>query len=92
MAKNRRDIDGALWVRGMPLPALHRCKKQVVSKTVNAEGLSFRGAKRRGALSAKREEVPLGCNLGKAVTISPMALLLSDRILRDCHGPFGASQ
>ena len=26
---------------------------------------------RRGALSAKREEVPLGCNLGKAVTISP---------------------
>ena len=47
---------------------------------------------RRGALSAKREEVPLGCNLGKAVTISPMALLLSDRILRDCHGPFGASQ
>ena len=54
--------------------------------------VSLRGAKRRGALSAKREEVPLGCNLGKAVTISPMALLLSDRILRDCHGPFGASQ
>ena len=26
---------------------------------------------RRGALSAKREEVPLGCNLGKAVTFSP---------------------
>ena len=25
----------------------------------------------RGALSAKREEVPLGCNLGKAVTFSP---------------------
>ena len=25
--------------------------------------LSLRGAKRRGALSAKREEVPLGCNL-----------------------------
>ena len=28
--------------------------------------VSLRGAKRRGALSAKREEVPLGCNLGKA--------------------------
>ena len=28
-------------------------------------------AGRRGALSAKREEVPLGCNLGKAVTFSP---------------------
>ena len=28
--------------------------------------VSFRGAKRRGALGAKREEVPLGCNLGKA--------------------------
>ena len=26
---------------------------------------------RRGALSAKHEEVPLGCNLGKAVTFSP---------------------
>jgi len=56
MAKNRRDIDGALWVRSMPRPALHRCKKQVVSKTVNAEGLSLRGAKRRG-------------NLGKALPI-----------------------
>jgi hypothetical protein len=51
MAKNRRDIDGALWMRGMPRPALHRCKKQVVSKTVNAEGLSLRGAKRRGNLA-----------------------------------------
>ena len=29
----------------------------------------------RGALSAKREEVPLGCNLGKAVTISPIVFL-----------------
>ena len=27
-------------------------------------------AGRRGALSAKREEVPLGCNLGKAAAIS----------------------
>ena len=39
----------------------------------------------RGALSAKREEVPLGCNLGEAVAISPMAFLLSGRVLRDCH-------
>ena len=30
-----------------------------------------RALRARGALSAKREEVPLGCNLGKAVTISP---------------------
>ena len=29
----------------------------------------------RGALSAKREEVPLGCNLGKAAAFSPMAFL-----------------
>ena len=29
----------------------------------------------RGALSAKREEVPLGYNLGKAVAFSPMAFL-----------------
>ena len=39
----------------------------------------------RGALSAQREEVPLGCNLGKALTISPMAFLLSNLVLRDCH-------
>ena len=32
--------------------------------------LSVRGAKRRGALSAKREEVPLGCNLGEALPFS----------------------
>ena len=30
-----------------------------------------RSQRGRGALSAKREEVPLGCNLGKAVTFSP---------------------
>ena len=40
---------------------------------------------RRGALSAKREEVPLGCNLGKAVTISPIVFLGSGSVLRDCH-------
>ena len=40
---------------------------------------------RRGALSAKREEVPLGCNLGKALTILPIALPRSSRVLRDCH-------
>ena len=36
---------------------------------VRLSGLSLRGAKRRGALSAKREEVPLGCNLGKALAV-----------------------
>ena len=42
-------------------------------------------AGRRGALSAKREEVPLGCNLGQALTISPMTFLLSNLVLRDSH-------
>ena len=42
-------------------------------------------AGRRGALSAQREEVPLGCNLGKALTISPMTFLLSNLVLRDSH-------
>ena len=40
---------------------------------------------RRGALSAKREEVPLGCNLGKAAAISPKASPRCGRVLRDCH-------
>ena len=40
---------------------------------------------RRGALSAKREEVPLGCNLGKAVAFSPIAFPRCGRVLRDCH-------
>ena len=44
-----------------------------------------RALRARGALSAKREEVPLGCNLGKAVTISPITFLGSGRVLRDCH-------
>ena len=42
-------------------------------------------AGRRGALSAQREEVPLGCNLGKALTISPLTSLLSNLVLRDSH-------
>ena len=47
----------------MPLPAAHLHNKQAIVKMVKAKGLSLRGAKRRGALSAQREEVPLGCNL-----------------------------
>jgi hypothetical protein len=39
----------------------------------------------RGALSAQREEVPLGCNLGKALTISPIAFPRCSRVLRDSH-------
>ena len=39
----------------------------------------------RGALSAQREEVPLGYNLGKAVTVSPIAFPRCCRVLRDCH-------
>ena len=55
----------------MPLPAAHFQSVPAAVKMVIASDLSLRGAKRRGALSAKREEVPLGCNLGKAVTFSP---------------------
>ena len=52
----------------MPLLALHRRFVLGNDKMATAPDLSLRGAKRRGALSAKREEVPLGCNLGKALT------------------------
>ena len=78
----------------MPLPALHRRNQRAVDKTRMAPPICHceEAAGRRGALSAKREEVPLGCNLGEAVAISPMAFLLSGRVLRDCHGPIGASQ
>ena len=69
----------------MPLLALHRRFVLGNDKMATAPDLSLRGAKRRGALSAKREEVPLGCNLGKAVAISPMAFPRFSRILRDCH-------
>ena len=48
---------------GMPLPAAHFQSVPAAVKMVIASDLSLRGAKRRGALSAKREEVPLGCNL-----------------------------
>ena len=47
----------------MPLPAVHFQSVPAAVKMVIASDLSLRGAKRRGALSAKREEVPLGCNL-----------------------------
>ena len=52
----------------MPGPA-QRCRPlQTTDKTVKAKDLSKichceEAAGRRGALSAKREEVPLGCNL-----------------------------
>ena len=73
--------------RGCPLPALHRRNQRAVDKTRMAPPICHceEAAGRRGALSAKREEVPLGCNLGEAVAISPMAFLLSGRVLRDCH-------
>ena len=47
----------------MPLPAAHFQSVPAAVKMVIASDLSLQGAKRRGALSAKREEVPLGCNL-----------------------------
>ena len=48
----------------MPLLALHRRFVLGNDKMATAPDLSLRGAKRRGALSAKREEVPLGCREG----------------------------
>ena len=46
---------------------------RVESGVLKAQGLQIchceEAAGRRGALSAKREEVPLGCNLGKALPI-----------------------
>ena len=36
---------------------MHKAPKFVIARALRA----------RGALSAKREEVPLGCNLGKAL-------------------------
>ena len=70
----------------MPLPVMHLRNKQTIVKTVNAPNCHCEEANgRRGALSAKREEVPLGCNLGKAVTISPIVFLGSGSVLRDCH-------
>ena len=53
----------------MPLPALHRRNQRAVDKTRMAPPICHceEAAGRRGALSAKREEVPLGCNLGKAL-------------------------
>ena len=49
----------------MPLPALHRRNQRAVDKTRMAPPICHceEAAGRRGALSAKREEVPLGCNL-----------------------------
>ena len=48
----------------MPLPVMHLRNKQTIVKTVNAPNCHCEEANgRRGALSAKREEVPLGCNL-----------------------------
>ena len=44
--------------------------ERAIVKTARTSVLSLRGAKRRGALSAKREEVPLGCNLGEALPFS----------------------
>ena len=34
---------------------------------------------------ARGAPVPLGCNLGEAVAISPIAFLRFSRVLRDCH-------
>ena len=53
----------------MPLPALHRRNQRAVDKTRMAPPICHceEAAGRRGALSAKREEVPLGCNLGEAL-------------------------
>ena len=53
----------------MAISGRHCRSERAIVKTVRTSDLSLRGAKRRGALSAKREEVPLGCNLVKASPI-----------------------
>ena len=77
----------------MPLP-VHRCRPEpAIVKTVGAPICHCEEANgQRGALSAKREEVPLGCNLGQAVTFFAEAHLLSNMVLRDCHGRKAPSQ
>ena len=48
----------------MPLPAMHLQPVQTAVKMANAPRFVIARPQRgRGALSAKREEVPLGCNL-----------------------------
>ena len=70
---NRFSLNGMRQLR-LPMALIER----PVQGHSNEEGtgapqhhsdVSLRGAKRRGALSAKREEVPLGCNLGKALPV-----------------------
>ena len=46
----------------------HLAEEQRLSRAMLPD-VSLRGAKRRGALSAKREEVPLECNFGKALAV-----------------------
>ena len=54
----------------MPRPATHLPPVQAIVKMVNAPQIVIaRALCARGALSAKREEVPLGCNLGKALAV-----------------------
>ena len=53
-----------------PFGAGHHCQRRAPRFVI------ARPQRGRGALSAKREEVPLGCNLGKAAAISPMVFLL----------------
>ena len=56
----------------MPLPATHWQPVQAIVKMAPVPICHCEEANgRRGALSAQREEVPLGCNLGQAVAISP---------------------
>ena len=69
----------------MPLLALHRRFVLGNDKMATAPDLSLRGAKRRGALSAKREEVPLGCNLAVPGCIVGKLPAKSQLPSRDCH-------
>ena len=48
--------------------------------------VSFRGAKRRGALSAKREEVPLGCNLAVPSRITGYSRRIRQPYATGCRG------
>ena len=71
---NRFPLNGMRQLR-LPMalierPVQGRSNEEGTGAPQHHPDVSLRGAKRRGALSAKREEVPLGCNLVQAVTIS----------------------
>ena len=70
----------------MPLPAMHLQPVQTAVKMANAPRFVIARPQRgRGALSAKREEVPLGCNLAVPGRIMGKLSAKTQLPSRDCH-------